>query len=210
MRSQMEEPVEMVIPRPYLGFIRNPFYFIGAHESFLFGLLIILITGFVGSVSNTHFDGALDIHTGATGPLWIFLAPGFFNWLALAIPLYFAAWAVSGKRPRLGDLLSYQAFARAPMLVAVLFTLIPAFQRQAEHPTVFTGDTIAFTIVLLVIMAMIVLMVVWMYKGFSRSARRTGPKPIAVFIASLVVGEILSKIAFYYFILPSAAIPTTT
>ena len=203
----MEEPVEMVIPRPYLGFIRDPFHFIGAHESFLFGLLIILVTGFVGSLTNTHFDGVLDIHTGASGPLWVFLAPGFINWLSLALPLYLAAWAVSGKRMRIGDLLGYQAFARTPMLVAVLFTLIPAFQRQVLQPTVFTGDTIVFAVVLLVLIGMIVLMVVWMYKGFARTARRRGGKTIAAFIVALIVGEIISKVAFYYLILPSAALP---
>jgi len=204
----MEEPVEMVIPRPYLGFVRDPFHFIGAHESFLFGLLIILVTGFVGSLTNTHFDGVLDIHTGAAGPLWVFLAPGFINWLSLALPLYLAAWAVSGRRIRLSDVLGYQAFARTPMLVAVLFTLIPAFQRQVLQPTVFTGDTLVFAVVLLVLIGMIVLMVVWMYKGFVRAARRRGWKTVAAFIVALVVGEIISKAAFYYFILPSISLPT--
>lgn len=203
----MEEPVEMVIPQPYLGFIRNPFRFIGAHESFLLGSFIILLTGFVGSLTNTHFDGVLDIHTGAAGPLWVFLAPGFLNWLSLAVPLYLAGWIVSGRRIRAGDVLGYEAFARTPMLVAVLFTLIPAFQRQVLQPSVFTGDTIAFAVVLLVILGMIVLMVVWMYKGFARAARRGGGKSITAFIVALVVGEIISKAAFYYFILPSAALP---
>lgn len=203
----MEEPVEMVIPRPYLGFIRDPFHFVSAHESFLFGLLIILLTGFVGSLTNTHFDGVLDIHTGASGPLWVFLAPGFLNWLSLALPLYLAAWVVSGKRMRIGDVLGYQAFARAPMLVAVLFTLIPAFQRQALQPTVFTDDTIAFAVVVLVLIGMIVLTVVWMYKGFARSARRRGRKTAAAFIVSLIIGEIISKVAFYYLILPAVTLP---
>ena len=199
----MEEPVEMVIPRPYLGFIRNPFHYIGPHESFLLGLLIILLTGFTGSLTNTHFDGVLDVHTGAMGPLWIFLAPGFINWISLALPLYVAGWIISGKRLRMGDLLGYQAFARAPMLVAVLFTLIPAFQRQALRPAEFTSDTFAFTVIVLVIVVMIALMVVWMYKGFTRTARRTGTKAIVAFVVALIIGEIISKLAFYYLIAPA-------
>lgn len=202
-----EEPVEMVIPRPYVGFIRDPFTFIGPHESFLFGLLIILLTGFIGSFTNTHFNGVLDIQTGAGGPLWVFLVPGFLNWLSLSIPLYLAGLFLTGGRTNFGAMFSYEAFARSPMLVAVLFSLVPAFQRQAAEPTVFTEDMFYFASVVLVLIGMIVLMAVWMYKGFRRAAGARGWSALVAFFVALIVGEILSQAAFYYIVGPSLALP---
>jgi len=206
-KESAEEPVEMVIPRPYLAFLRDPFVFVGSHESFLFGLLIILLTGFVGSLTNTHLDGVLDIHTGAMGPLWAFLIPGFVNWLSLAAPLYLAGLAVSRRRTSFAATLGYQAFARAPMLVAVLFTLVPAFQRQAANPTVFTDDTFFFAAVVLLLIGMIVLMVVWMYKGFTHAAGARGWKAVLAFAVALVVGEIISKAAFALIVAPAITLP---
>jgi hypothetical protein len=205
----MEEPVEMVIPQPYLLFLRDPFRFINAHESFLLGLVAILLTGFTGSLTNTHFDGVLDVHTGAAGPLWAFLTPGFINWLSLAIPLYIASLLIAPRRTHFIAMLGYQAFARAPMLVAALFTLVPAFQRQARQPSVFTADMFFFAVVLLVIIGMIFLMVVWMYKGFKRAAMTGGRKAVIAFVVALIVAEIISKVAFYLLILPSLTLPVT-
>jgi len=42
----------------------DPFRFIAGFKALLLGLAIILISVFVGSFSNTHFDGVLDVHTG--------------------------------------------------------------------------------------------------------------------------------------------------
>lgn len=203
----MEEPVELVIPRPYLAFVRNPFRYVNAHEGFLFGLLFILLSGFIGSLTNTHFDGVLDVHTGATGPLWAFLLPGFMNWVSLAIPLYVAGWALTGRRTSFNDTLGYQAFARTPMVLAVLFTLIPGFQRQAVQPTVFTDDTAVFAVVVLVIVAMVVLMVAWMYRGFTTATRAGSWKTVTAFVIALLIGEIVSKVAFYYLIAPELTLP---
>ena len=40
----------------------NPFRFIAGFKALLLGLAIVWISAFVGSLSNTHFDGVLDAH----------------------------------------------------------------------------------------------------------------------------------------------------
>ena len=48
----------------------NPFRFVAGYKALLSGLVIILLSAFVGSLGNTHFDGVLDVHIGLTAPLW--------------------------------------------------------------------------------------------------------------------------------------------
>ena len=51
----------------------NPFRFIAGFQALLIGLAIILLSGFIGSFGNTHFDGVLDVHKGLSAPVWFFL-----------------------------------------------------------------------------------------------------------------------------------------
>src|SRR5512138_3761865 len=67
--------------------IFNPSVYIAGGQALVIGVLAILLAGLIGSVSNTHFDGVLDTHTGLQVPLWVFLSEGFIDWLCLALVL---------------------------------------------------------------------------------------------------------------------------
>ena len=90
----------------------NPFRFIAGFKALLLGLAIILISAFVGSFSNTHFDGVLDVHTGLEAPLWLFFAEGLINWICMVIPLFFFGLIVSRSSFRRIDVFGTQALAR--------------------------------------------------------------------------------------------------
>ncbi len=92
----------------------NPFRFIAGFKALLLGLAIILISAFIGSLSNTHFDGVIDVHTGAAAPMWFFLAEGVINWVCMVIPLFFFGLIVSRSAFRMIDVLGTQALARWP------------------------------------------------------------------------------------------------
>ena len=47
----------------------NPFVYIAGGKALVLGLLTILVAGFLGSLSTTHFDGVLDTHTGRPATL---------------------------------------------------------------------------------------------------------------------------------------------
>ena len=66
----------------------NPFTYVAGWNAILIGLVVILVTGYLGSLSNTHFDGVLDAHTGRSAPIWFFLTTGILNWLCMGVVLW--------------------------------------------------------------------------------------------------------------------------
>jgi len=184
----------------------NPFMFVAGFKALLLGLAIILISAFIGSLSNTHFDGILDVHTGAESPLWFFFAEGVIDWLCIVVPLFFFGLIVSRSSFRIIDVLGTQALARWPYLIAALVMLPDANRRigvyimsrltQTTSPAAIDYidmSIFAFAMILTVLMA--VWMVALMYKAYCVSCNIKGPKAIATFIASLIGAEVLSKFA---------------
>ena len=48
-------------PRSLVTWFFNPFIYIAGWQSLLIGVAAILVAGYIGSLSNTHFDGVLDL-----------------------------------------------------------------------------------------------------------------------------------------------------
>ncbi len=133
----------------------NPFLRLAGWPAFGLGLAVILLAGWIGSWSGTHFDGVLDTHTtqirsiltvngtpvesapddfaGLSTPLWFFLAEGIIDWLALALVLLAAGRLITRAAFRTIDLLGTQALARWPALLAALACLAPGYQRFTSH-----------------------------------------------------------------------------
>ena len=183
----------------------NPFKFVAGFKALLIGLAIIVVAAFVGSLSNTHFDGVLDVHTGQQAPLWFFLAEGFIDWISLAVPLFIFALFISRSSLRIIDVFGTQALARWPALLTALAMYPPANQRITEYfmaqltqaaaeTTIGPVDIIIFVIAMIVTLLVIIWMIALMYRSYSVSCNVKGPKAIGTFIAALVIGEILSKV----------------
>jgi len=187
----------------------NPFVYIAGAQALGLGLGAILLAGLIGSLSNTHFDGVLDTHTGLHVPLWVFLAEGLADWLCLSLVLLIFGKIISNTAFRTIDLLGTQALARWPSLFISLIPLLPAFQRfshdlvaQLTNP----GGTIAYNTpdasIFFAGVTIMLLLLCWevalMYKSYSVSCNVKGGKAIGTFIAGLLLAEILSKIALYW------------
>jgi len=97
------------------------------------GLFLILLTGWIGSLSHTHFDGVLDTRTGFLAQTWLFLTEGIVNWLSLSVVLLAAGKLISKTAFRLIDVFGTQALARWPMLLTGLICLLSGYQRFTEH-----------------------------------------------------------------------------
>src|SRR5947209_3540108 len=63
----------------------DPFTYVAGTKALIIGVAGIVLASFLGSLSNTHFDGVLDAHTAATAnPSWSFFAEGIVDWICLA------------------------------------------------------------------------------------------------------------------------------
>jgi hypothetical protein len=178
----------------------NPFIYIAGWPALFIGLAAILVAGFLGSFSNTHFDGVLDIHSGASAPLWVFLSAGIINWLCMSISLFIFGKAVSKTPFRLIDLFGTQAMARYPLFFAVLTTLPAGYLRfthylvQGASGSVNVVDALFFASAVAMMLLSIVWMIILMYKGYSVSCNIKGGKAAGTFIGGIIMAEILSKV----------------
>jgi hypothetical protein len=186
----------------------NPFQFIAGGSTLLLGLIIMLVSAFLGSLSNSHFDGVLDLHIGKAAPLWFFTTEVLIDWLCLSIVLLITGLIVSRSSFRIIDCFGTQALARSPYLLAAVVVLPKGFTRFAEYlaskamqqtpaNTIQNGDVLFFAIGAVVCLLMIIWMVVLMYRAYSVSCNVKGGKAIGSFIAGLIIAGVLSKVAIW-------------
>jgi hypothetical protein len=184
----------------------NPFAYIAGWQALLIGLILILATGYIGSLSNTHFDGVLDTHTGRSAPLWFFLMTGIINWLCMGIVLWIFGKVSSKASFRAIDLFGTQALARWPSMLTALACLAPAytrftqtlmeFSRTQQMPETFNPmDAVVFGLVVFAMLLALCWMVRLMYMSYKVSCGLTKGKAITTFIIGLILAEILSKVA---------------
>ena len=130
------------IERKTTTWLFNPFVYIAGGQALGLGLAAILVAGFIGSVSNSHFDGVLDTHTGMSAPIWFFLAEGFIDWFCLALVLCVFGKIISKTAFRTIDLFGTQALARWPTILVQPGHTSPGFpeiQPRIGRPTNASG-----------------------------------------------------------------------
>lgn len=188
----------------------HPFHTIAGARSLVLGLIAILLAGWIGFHQGLHFDGVLDAHVGGRVPLWMSLAEGVIDWLALALPLLLAGRFISKTEFRSIDLLGTQALARWPTLITSLLCLAPGFHRftsalakavqsAATDPAKIVWpplgmDTFVFGIVTVLMLACTVWMVALMWKSFSHCCNVRGGRAVSAFVLCLLGAEGVSKV----------------
>lgn len=184
----------------------HPFIFVAGWRSLLLGLAAILVAGFIGSLSRSHFDGILDVHSGRPAPLWIFLSEGFIDWLALGVVLLVFGKIISGTRFRSLDLLGTQAMARWPTIITALaagpgavrevgFYILNTIRGSGVTATPAPIDAVVFIGFTLITIIVTCWFVALAYGSYSVSCNVKGGKAIGTFIAGILIAEILSKAA---------------
>jgi hypothetical protein len=196
----------------------NPFAYVAGAKALFVGFAAILCAGFFGTLSQTHFDGAIDIHTGGQAPGWLIISEGFIDWLCVSAALLVAGRILSRTSFRTIDLVGTQALARWPTIFAGLIALPKGSQRfanylaelvrrqglalQSSGPSPETqfavGDALVFAVVALGMILIVCWVVFLMYKAYVVSCNLRGAKAVLSFIGGVIVAEILSKAAFYW------------
>ena len=181
----------------------NPFIRLTGLQSLLIGLTVILVTGLIGSLSHTHFDGVLDAHAGIRAPLWVFLSEGFVDWLCLAAVLLIFGTHAALTPFRAFDLFATQALARWPNVIVSLIFLPPPIRRFSNYvvqqiegggPLRFNTPDAAFFFAGTAVMVPLFFWTIWlMYKSYSVSCKMSTARAVCTFIPALILAEILSK-----------------
>lgn len=186
-------------------YLFDPFRIVAGSKALILGIVILLIAAFVGSLSNTHFDGVLDFHTGLKAPAWLFLAESLIDWLCMVLFLFFSALIVSQSQWRFIDILGTQALSRWPTLLTALVMLPEANHRFVEYLMSMLGqssveatlnptDAVIFFVATIIGILVIIWMVALMYKAYAVCCNVKGAKAVVTFTVSLILAEIVSKV----------------
>jgi hypothetical protein len=181
----------------------NPHYFIAGWQALVLGLIVILASAYVGSLSGNQFDGLLDIHFLPPAPLATLIEEAFFDWFIFAVLIYFGGRMVSGSHIRVLDVLGTQALSRFPSLISVTVLLFtkPGMMRYYQNPNHFGAnipDMATFWGGMIVVILMLAWMLQLMIQAFAVSCNvdLRGMKERAVFWGAVLLGEIITKEVF--------------
>jgi len=194
--------------------IFNPFKYVAGVKSLVIGILIILVTAYIGYTSNTHFPDLISIKTCPDLPVWYFVIQSLSNWIVFSSLLYSCAIVGSPSSVRLVDIFGTQALARFPYLIAsfigfsdsinkfgkyMLWTLL----QKGESISLSTGNFVIAISLIILTFLLTIWLVALMYNAFKVSANIKGTKAVVffiiVFIVSMVITGYISKYLFAKF-----------
>lgn len=211
-KSRQPKParkMKMNSKKKLMTWLFNPFTYTAGWPALLMGLTVILLTGFIGSLSNTHFDGILDVHSGRPAPLWFFMITGLMNWLCMSVVIWLIGKITSKNTFRTIDVFGTQALARWPSLLTALGCLTPAYTRFTQTLIQFSRtqqfpeninptDAVIFGCVLLLSISALCWMVRLMYMSYKVSCDPAEKRAMKAFIVGLIIAEIMSKVSFWF------------
>jgi hypothetical protein len=180
----------------------NPFETNSAAKLLLLGLLFTAIGCALAAHFNARFDGVLDLHFVET-LWWKPVLDNIVNISSSVLVLFFAGFYFN-KKTRLKDILAISVFCRYPLYLLPLFNIDSIMIKAGENlMSDFNVGTVPdfdvrTVIVLLVFGIFAILMIVWflinLYNGFQIATNAKGNRAVFVFVAAIILMEIISKI----------------
>lgn len=176
----------------------NPFTRIAGWQAFGLGLVIVVVTGFIGTFSNVAFDGVIDMHL--TQKLTFAHS---FEFLAIDIVSLVLVMTITGfiisKGFRIIDILGTMTLAKAPYLILAIagyFTVSPDINEIMKNPFI-VFQSVSFIILTLLSIPVTIWSITLFYNAFKTSCDVKGGKLVVAFITALLVSEIISKTLIY-------------
>lgn len=170
----------------------NPFIYVAGWQALSLGLILMALTAVIAFFSQTHFDGAIDLHVGAVTKSWFYLFEPLNAWLSTALVLFCFGNFLSKSKIRFVDVAGTLALARAPMLIAAIIGFVPIYHRQPSEK-----DLAAIAILGIVMLLFSVWMIALSYNAFTVSCNLKGSKASWGFVAALIVTEVVSKVVIH-------------
>jgi len=185
--------------KEFFGLMFNPFTRIAGLQALGLGLLLLLLTGFIGSYSKVSFDGVIDMHAGTDISLvksFSFLA---IDIVSLVLVMWFTGLIIS-KGFRFVDILGTMTLGKAPFIILAIagyFCTVPDNKEILNNPFI-VFQSVSFILLILLSLPVIIWSITLMYNGFKISCDVKGTTLTVAFIIAITVSEIISKILIYF------------
>jgi hypothetical protein len=171
--------------------IRNPFVYVAGEKALVLGWLVMLATACISFFSRTHFDGVLDAHVGMHGSFPLYFLEQFISWSSAVLIFYMVGRMSSPSAIRPIDVAGTLAFSRSPLIFVALIGFGFPHTIDIRHLDP------SFVLLTLSELVFIIWMVALMYQAFTVSCNLKGGRATGLFIAAVVIAEVLSKLLFY-------------
>jgi hypothetical protein len=171
----------------------NPFERIAGWQALVIGVAVMALTAVVGQINHVAFDGALDVHVGATFSLSASFAMQAIDFLALFLTMWLAGVCFSKTKPRAIDIAGTMALARVPMLLLAIVCFLPIAPANLS-------DIPRIIVFMIVYLFFAIWMIALMYNAYSVSCHLKGTRAVISFIGALLVAEIVSKLVLIFFL----------
>jgi hypothetical protein len=181
----------------------NPFTKFSEKQLFVFGLLTLVIGGYLATLFGVTFDGIIDVHLWPDNTFLQSLKENAITILLLTI-LLFALGKMINSKTRLIDILNANLIFRLPFFLMAALMTIPAVKsieeslvKNAQNMAGFSLNTIDVIVLLCLtgaIIALLIYAIALLYNGFKTATNSKQASHKVYFGIALLIAEILSKI----------------
>lgn len=171
------------------------------------GGVFTVVGSFLGSIFHSRFDGVLDMHVVSSAPFYQVLLDNLINVFCLVLFLFLAAKYIN-RKTRLIDILTASMVARIPYYLVVFGNINGVVGKASEeviqlvNPEMIGEVAISSLLIVIGFGLLSILFLVWylalLFNGFKVASNAKGKKPIVLFILSILLAEVLSKVLIHY------------
>ena len=180
--------------KSFFSWLINPFTYLAGGKALCIGLFIQLLSVFLGNMSGTHFDGAIDVHLGAKMTLLQDLLMWVVSVTFLVMTLYISGLILT-KNFRFIDLFGTVLIARTPFLILAIvafFVEIPSLAIIMADPFAILSS-VPFLVFIILSLPLLVWHICLLYHAYKVSVGLPTNKAVVGLILAIVAAEILSK-----------------
>lgn len=180
----------------------KPFEKYNEYQLMIFGTIALVVGSFVSSFCQANFDGAIDLHFTVFQLSFVdILKQNLINISTLFLCLYLAG-LYRYKKTRSIDILNTVLISRAPFYFLALFNANQSLSIDPSLPASAIMEHVMDNVILFVVMTVtLIVVVVWMfallYNGYKIATNAKGNLGLPLFIAAVVVAEIVTKLIMY-------------
>lgn len=185
----------------------NPFKRYSEQELLFFGIATAIIGVVFAWLTNTHFDGVLDTHFGKDVSLKTAVLQSLINSVSIVLVFYPLGKWINSKT-RLIDVFNVSLIVKIPAFFMMPLNINNWAALQSEPLLLSLSDplNLQFTTELIIILALtsilglviLAWLIVLLYNGFKTATNLKGTKHIIMFIAAIIIAEIVSKVLLYF------------
>lgn len=190
-------------------YVIRPFETIQEKTLLVIGILFILISSPFAFLTNSRFDGVIDMHTGSNVLWYQPLIDNIVNTICLTVLLYLLSLLLPTKA-RIIDILNVALISRIP-LYFTLFTNIGGINQETgeyllaniSDPTALANLPILNLIILglgaILSLIALVLMGVLIYQGYKTATNSKKLSHNILLVPAVLIAEVISKYLTYQY-----------